>query len=186
MKKIVALLFVALLVIAGCSNKNETTDANSNLFTGEVTLPATMFQGKDIDEVTAQAKEKGVEEVIKNDDGSITYKMSKANHKKFITKMKEDITSSIKEIKSSGTFVSIKDITYNDDLSEFTMLVDKEKFEGSFDSMASMGLGLQGVYYQLFQGKNIDDTKVTIIIKDTDNEEIINTIIYPEDIKNKE
>lgn len=37
----------------------------------EVTVPATLLEGEDIDSVIAQAKEDGIKDVKKNDDSSV-------------------------------------------------------------------------------------------------------------------
>src|SRR5690606_39103557 len=76
----------------------------------EITLPASFFEGKDIDEMITEAKEEeGVKEVTKNDDGSITYKLTKERHKEMMDEMKKEIDTSIEEMKSGDDFASIKD-----------------------------------------------------------------------------
>lgn len=197
LKKFLVLVFILLLgtVITACGkddaksnqeseSKTESIEVDKGLLNVEITLPASMFEGQDIETVISEAKKDGVDEVTKNDDGSLTYKMSKAKHKEMMNEMKDSILEGIEETKTGEDFVSIKDVTYNKDFSEFTMIVDKEKFENSFDGFAAMGLGIQGMYYQLFNGANPDDYKVTIIIKDEDSGEVLDTIVYPEAFKN--
>src|SRR5690606_39726518 len=88
-----------------------------------------------IDEMITEAKEEeGVKEVTKNDDGSITYKLTKERHKEMMDEMKKEIDTSIEEMKSGDDFASIKDIKHNDKYSEFTVVVKKEDFENSFDT----------------------------------------------------
>lgn len=54
---------------------------DKGLLNVEVTIPATLYKGQDIDSIISEAKNSGIKEVIKNDDGSLTYKMSKSEHK---------------------------------------------------------------------------------------------------------
>ncbi|MGO4369850.1 hypothetical protein AB4Z21_03445 [Paenibacillus sp. MCAF20] len=49
-------------------------EVDKNLLNVTVTLPASLFEGQNIDEVIASAKEDGVKEATKNEDGSVTYK----------------------------------------------------------------------------------------------------------------
>ncbi len=56
-------------------NTEDTSGAvDKGLLNVEVTVPASFLEGEDIDSVIAQAKEDGIKDVKKNDDGSVTYK----------------------------------------------------------------------------------------------------------------
>lgn len=203
MKKILilplTLLFSILLVACGQDKESESGKKSDNadraeetkngsfkvdkgLLNVEITIPASLFEGQEIDSAITEAKKEGIKEVIKNDDGSVTYKMSKSVHKEMMKKMEKDILETIEEIKTSKDFASIKDVSYNKSFTEFTLTVNKEQFENSFDAMASMGLALPGMYYQLFSGVDSEKFKVTVIFKDESNGEIINTIVYPDDL----
>lgn len=204
MKKILilplTLLFSILLVACGQDKENENAKKSDNgdkaveetkddsfkvdkgLLNVEVTIPASLFEGQEIDSAITEAKKEGVKEVIKNDDGSVTYKMSKTVHEEMMKEMKKGILETIEEIKTSNNFASIKDVSYNKSFTEFTLTVNKEQFENSFDAMVSMGLALTGMYYQLFSGVDSEKLKVTVIFKDESNGEVINTIVYPDDL----
>lgn len=160
----------------------EKLEVEKGLLTVEITLPAAMFTDKDADTVIAEAKKEGVDEVVSNSDGSFTYKMSKAKHKEMLEAMETNILGTIEETKTSEDFTSIEDVTYNKDFTEFTMVVDKAKFENSFDGFAAMGLGISGLYYQTFKGVKEDKVKATIIIKDIASGETLDTIVYPDDL----
>ncbi|MBG9694085.1 hypothetical protein ABD91_25535 [Lysinibacillus sphaericus] len=160
----------------------EPLKVDKGLINVEVTIPATLYKGQDIDSIISEAKNSGIKEVIKNEDGSLTYKMSKSEHKKMMKELKERIVKSVEELKTSEDFVSINDVTYNKSFSEFTLIVNKEKFEGSFDAIASFGLALAGMYYQLFNGADIEDYKVTVNLKDETNGEIFDTMVYPDSL----
>lgn len=167
------------------TSDSEPLKVDKGLINVEVTIPASFFEGQDIDSVIAKAKSEGIKEVIKNDDGSITYKMSKSEHKKMMKEMVEGIIKSAEEIKTGQDFTSIKDVTYNKTFSEFTLSVNQEEFENSLDSIASFGLAVTGMYYQLFNGVNPEKYKVTVIFKNELNGEVINTIVYPDDLQEK-
>ncbi|MFJ7731656.1 hypothetical protein ACIQXF_07135 [Lysinibacillus sp. NPDC097231] len=163
-------------------SKDESFKVDKGLMNVEVTIPASFFEGQDIDSSIAQAKEEGIKEAIKNNDGSVTYKMSKSVHKEMMKDLENGILETVEDIKNSDDFASIKDVSNNKSFTEFTLTVNKEQFEGSFDAMASIGLALAGMYYQLFNGVDPEQYKVTVIFKDESNGEVINTIVYPDDM----
>lgn len=166
--------------------KNEAVSVDKGLLNVELTLPASLFEGEDIDTVIANAKKDGVKEVTKNEDGSLTYKMSKSEHKEMMKELETNIKDSIEETKTSGDFASIKDITHNDSFSEFTLLVDKAAYENSMDGFAALGYGKSGMMYQMFNGSDADSTKVTIFIKDEATQETIDEMVYPDDLKDSD
>lgn len=198
MKKLLILPLILLLgiLLVACSQgddsgkkkegaekaSEETLKVDKGLLNVEVTIPATLYKGQDIDSIISEAKNSGIKEVIKNDDGSLTYKMSKSEHKKMMKELKERLVKSVEELKTSEDFASINDVAYNKSFSEFTLTVNKEKFEGSFDALASFGLALAGMYYQLFNGADVEHYKVTVYIKDESNGEVFDTMVYPDEL----
>lgn len=162
---------------------NESIDVNKNLFGVEITLPASMFElsGQSVDEIIADAKADGIDDVIINSDGSVTYKMSKAKHDEKMEELRTGFIETVDEL-TNGDFVSIKDVTYNKNFSEFTLVVDRASYESSFDIFATFALGFTGMFYQLFDGENPDNIKVTIQIKDVNSGEVFDTVVYPDEM----
>ncbi|OPH47320.1 hypothetical protein BC351_11620 [Paenibacillus ferrarius] len=160
--------------------KPQQVEVDKGLLNVEITLPASMFKGQDVEQVITQAKAEGVKEATKNEDGSITYKMSKSVHTELVKEMEAQILKTIEDVKSGKNFPSIKDVSYNKPFSEFTLTVDKEAYEKSFDGFASLGIGLSSMYYQLFNGVSSDKNKVTINIKDEKTGSVFKTVVYPD------
>ena len=186
-------LLVLLLSIAlvACSSNEESTkeqeknkeavEVDKGLLNVEVTLPASLFEGENLDEVIAQAKEEeGIKEVTKNEDGSLTYKMSKSAHKKMMAEMEKEIKAYVEEMETSEDYTSIEKVEHNKSFTEFTVTVNKEAFENGFDGFALFGLAIQSMYYQLFDGASEEDYKTTFQLKDVETSEIFDTIIYPD------
>lgn len=171
---LIAMLIAVGIVLVACGEKG-----NDSV---EIRLPASMFEGQDIDEVIAGAKETGINEVIKNEDGSFTYKMSKATHNEVMKETETEILKFIEDTKNGEDYTSIKDITHNKSFSEFTLVVDQGAYENSLDGFAVFGFGILGMYYQLFDGATPDDLEVTIFIEDVDSGDVFGTVIYPDDI----
>ncbi|ODG91502.1 hypothetical protein BED47_07565 [Gottfriedia luciferensis] len=198
MKKFTYLLLALLITLQdGCSSNNqakhttkdpktkeESVAVDKGLFNVKLTLPASMFEGDDINKVIADAEKEGIK-VTKNTDGSLTYKMSKSQHKKMIKSIKDEIIKTVNETKESKDFISLKDITYNNDFTEFTLIVDKSAYENSMDGLAAFTFGMSGMMYQLYNGVDPNDYKVTILVKDQDTQKEFDKIVYPDSLKDK-
>lgn len=62
------------------SEDKSSIEVDKGILNVEITLPASMFEGQDIDETIEEAKKDGIKEAVKHDDGSVTYKMSRSKH----------------------------------------------------------------------------------------------------------
>lgn len=202
MKKFGFLLFLAItvLALATCGADKEASKTSSDkkeseetedfavdkgLLNVEITMPASFVEGEDIDNTIKEAEAEGIE-VTKNEDGSLTYKMSKSEHKKMMKDIKTNAEKSLDEIKTDGTFPSVKDITYNNSFSKFTLTVDKAAYENSMDSWSIIGIGITGMMYNLFNGEDMDKMKVNIDVKDEATGEVFDTTVYPDDLEEAE
>lgn len=202
MKKLIfaaLLLLIALLTACNADEEGKANEAqqqeketdseginvDKGLFNVEVTLPASFFEGGDIDQSIAEAEKEGIE-VTKNEDGSLTYKMAKTKHKEMMSEMKTSLLETIEDLKNGEDFASIKDVEYNKDFSEFTLWVDRNEYENSFDGFAVFGLGLSGAMYQLFDGADPENYNVRLVVKDEVTKEIIGEANYPKDLEKME
>lgn len=209
MKKITVLLLSSALILGACSDEKEAmqenketkdvatssetkeaketeenaeggVDVDKGLFNVEVTLPATFFEGEDMETVVANAKQQGIDEATLNEDDSVTYKMSKSKHEELMDELAKSVEEAKTEIVESGDFPSVQKVETNKDYSKFTVSVDHAAFENSMDGFATMSLGLVGSYYQAFNGIDAADMKVEIELEDAATGEVFNTIVYPE------
>lgn len=187
------MLFVVML-LAACSDnndQNQDTEESANEESGievdkgllnvEITLPASLVGEEGMEDFEASMKETVDSDITLNDDGSVTVKMSKSDHKKMLEELKEEFVASVDSIIEDESFVTIQDITYNKDLTNIQMIVsDQESFENSFDGFATLSLGIGSLFYQAFDGKDLTKDKITIEIVDQSTNETIHEIIYPD------
>lgn len=164
------------------TEKDESVGVDKGLFNVEVTLPASFFEGENIDTAIAEAKADGIKEATKNADGSVTYKMSKDKHKEMMSEMEVGVKEYMDELVTED-YPSIREVTANKEYSTFTLTVDKALYEDSFDGFASMGLGMMGMYYQVFDGVDAENTKVEINVQDESTSEVFETVVYPDDLE---
>jgi hypothetical protein len=192
-------LAIAVLALAACGADKEASKTSSDkkesetedfavdkgLLNVEITMPASFVEGDDVDATIKEAEAEGIK-VTKNEDGSLTYKMSKSEHKKMMKDIKTNAEKSIDEIKTDGTFPSVKDITYNNSFSKYTLTVDKAAYENSMDSWSIIGIGITGMMYNLFNGEDMDKMKINIDVKDETTGEVFDTTVYPDDLEEAE
>lgn len=189
-KRILALLIVTTMAITmvGCGSKTsndgakaekktESNDggisAEKNLFDVEITLPAAFFEGADMSNVETGAKAKGVHEVKANEDGSVTYIMDKKTHKALLDSIKEAVDLGIKDtLANKETYPSFTEIIYNDDLTQFDIMVDKASY-GGLQSFVALGYYMSGNMYQTMNGQSSDTVKTIVNFKDKDTGEVI-------------
>ena len=162
---------------------DESVEIGKGLLDVTITLPASLVEEDNIEATIKEAKEKGVKEAVLNDDGSLTYKMSKSVYRELKQELKDNFNEMIEELKSDNDFPSIKDVQSNKDLTAMTLIVDKELYENSLDGFAILGLGTAALCYQLFDGVQAENIAVTINIKDSTTGELFETMVYPDDLE---
>ena len=181
----------------GASNSNaavEITTENSdsinvdeNLLTVEVTMPAAFFENETPEEIQASAKESGFLSCTVNEDGSVTYKMTKGKRAEILRSFKGEIDSTIQEYLSGGENApqSYRKITYNDKVTQFDVRVDRAAYENSWtDAFYMMGFYILGGYYQIVDGVPNDQVDVIVNIIDDATGETIETGSYKNFISN--
>lgn len=154
---------------------------NKDLFYVNVTIPSSFYvSGTNVEELISQSEEEGIQ-ATRNSDGSITYRMNRIKHIEMLREQKREIHGTIKEIIASEDHPSIHDISYNDSLSQLTILVDRSTFEGDFnmDGVVSMLLGMLCVKYQLYNGASLDDQPVKVTIQDLETNKVIRETLLP-------
>lgn len=158
----------------------QNIEVNKGLFDVEVTIPVAMLgQDTDVEKIIADAKAAGASEVVQNADKSLTYRMSKAVHAKMLADLKTNFDKSIQDIKTGGKFTTVKDITYNDDMSAMELTVDRKAFEASVaDGLVVLSLMIVSAYYQTFDG--VKEYKMTLTYKDSATGEVFDTKVLPD------
>ena len=212
MKKILFILLSIVFVVA-CSSNDETnkeveqedkpaTESNEeqaeddegqdvaevevdkNLLSVEINIPANMVE--DIEKTIAEGEEEGFE-ITENEDGSLTYKMSKSKHKELMAEMRANFEETFDEFTTSEDFPSIQEIQPNKDFTEFTMVVDRDLFEEGMDFFATISLGVAGGMYMVFDGQTpSDDFNILIDLEDADTGEVFDTVKFPDDLNTEE
>lgn len=190
-KKLVALMLTVAMVLSftACGNSTQgkakddtkteqssddggSLKAEKNLLSVEITLPASLV-GDDSTELDEEAKAAGVKEITKNEDGSITMKMTKEAHKNLLASIKESVDQSNNDILADKeNYPSFDSITYNDDLTEFTVNVDASVY-GGFESFAAIAFYMEGNIYQALNAVPEDQIKTVVNFVNKDTGEVV-------------
>ena len=190
MKKWLIVFSATALLLTACGRENNTKEnyidflnVNKGIVNVDVTLPASFFIDSTEEEIIAEAKENGVTETVVNEDGLVTYTMSKSKYKEMMKEIGDGVVSTIDEIVNSREYTSIKEISYNKDFTEFDVKVDRQQYEEGFDGFAIIGLVMVSTYYSAFEGNSGEDSQTIFNMVDETTGEIYDTAIYPDDWK---
>ncbi|WP_099517381.1 hypothetical protein [Paenibacillus sp. BIHB 4019] len=165
---------------ADTNEQSQSIEVDKGLLHTEFTMPASMFKDQDMDSITADAQKSGVDEITKNADGSVTFRMPKAAHKELMKKAGKGMLQAIEDLKSGNYLAFIKDVKHNKAFSEFTFIVDQKAYKNSFDAIANFGIGAAAMSYQAIAGVAPEELKVTINIQAEGTDTIFDSIIYPD------
>ena len=158
----------------GHNSGNKCLKSRKNLLSVELTIPASLI-GDDAAILDEEAKAAGVSEITQNEDGSVTMKMSKVAHQKMLDEYKGGIDESIAEmLNDKETYPSFTEITYNEDLTEFTVKVDPATY-GGLEALSAIGLYIAGNIYQALNAVPEDQIKTIVTFVNKDTGEIIET-----------
>ena len=133
-------------------------EVDKGLLNVTITLPASFFTLLDVSgdgSYTAQtfadkATDSRLKDVTVHEDGSLSFSISKSEHKAMMDEMRQQILGSGEELKES--FPSVKSLEGTDDCTHFTLRVDRAAYENSFDAFALLTVQMQGLMYQAFNG----------------------------------
>lgn len=161
-------------------------EVDEGLLSVEITMPATFFEEETEESIKASAEENGFDSCTVNEDGSVTYKMSKAKHKEMLAEMKISIDESIAEmINGEEAVESFMKIEYADDLSKFDVYVDPAVYT-EWDGFYVLAFYIYGAYYQAFEGKDMDSIDVVVNFINNETNETISSSSYADTVAKNE
>lgn len=137
-------------------------DVDPSLFDVTLTVPKDYVEGITQEELDASADEKGFKSAKLNDDGSVTYIMTKAQHKKMMDGVKEGIDKSLSEMSGSEEYPSIVKIEANDNYTKYKVYISAGEV-GLSESLATMGLYIFSGTYHVFNGTEPDNVNIQFI-----------------------
>lgn len=168
MKKLISILLVLTMVfsLAACGKTAETYDV-------EITLPA---------ELTGQTTQESLDEAVKNgqvhtatrnEDGSVTYVMSKRQHEDLMNEVKEQLQEALDELVGSEEYSNFTKIEANSDYTHFTVTTKSTEL-GFAESFSSMMFYILGGMYAALNGTS--DVEITVDYVNAETGEVIESV----------
>ncbi|MBS5713947.1 MAG: zinc ribbon domain-containing protein [[Eubacterium] rectale] len=131
------------------TNESYQLISSSGLFNVALTIPAEYVEGTTQKELNKQAKEGAFKSATLNKDGSVTYVMSKSQHKEMLNTLKDSIADELNKIPNSTDYPNVTKVEANDDYTKFT--VTTASTELSFEEQfLSIQLYIYGGMYNAF------------------------------------
>lgn len=127
---------------------------------------------EDVSELSDGQKQMGFISAKKNSNGSVTYKIGKGDYSYYLDYLKKETAGYFDSIADDTDFPSIQKVEYNDDFSEITLCVEKDKYLNSYDTFIEDSIKVWVGYYNSFAQKK---SKCKIILKDIADDSIIDT-----------
>jgi hypothetical protein len=150
-------------------------EVDEGLLTVDITFPESFVSMGDTEmtqeSVDASAAEQGYLGGKLNDDGSVTYTMTKLKQRELLDQMKSDFDDSIQE--TLAEYPNVKSVTRNDDFSEISIEVTEEDFATGF---LAFGFSFTAYFYQVLDGKEF---KTDIVYVDASSGEELSRTTYP-------
>lgn len=167
MKRFVCMLLTWAMVVSLCACGAAKAPVEEDV---TVTLPADLL-ALDGTEVTQEDLDQTIEEegwksATLNEDGSITYVMTKEKHEEMLQEVRGLIDEAIAEMTDSGDYSNIVSVEPNDDYSQFTVTLNTDEV-GLMESIAVLGLYIYGAMYQTVNGAETDNINVQFVNADT-------------------
>lgn len=133
-------------------------ETENGLFYVNITLPAD-FVGEDVtqESIDAKAGESYTSGKL-NEDGSVTYKMTKKQHKAMLDGISESIENSLQEMVDDSDY-SFTKITHNSDFTSFDAYLSTEEL-GFAESFMVLGFYMFGGMYSVFTGQEAENVSV--------------------------
>ena len=176
MKRIFSLLLILVMIVSSCAAKPEPKEPDNI----SITLPAEIFSDTTDEEIKELTSEEGVLAINRLENGDIELVITKEAQREVLDGLKENIDSTITSlVDQANQFSSFSDISYKDDLSEFTILVDKASYQ-DYEMYSVLGFYISGVLYQMLTGIRLDEIDVAIEVLDKDTKEVINSESFRE------
>lgn len=154
-------------------------EVDTNLLSVDITIPASFFEGEEPQDIIDGAEEQGISETTVNPDGSVTYRMTRSQHRELLDALRVSITEGLDEMVAETA--SVRAVNHNADLTEFDLIVDRAAYEDSLDAFAVLGVAISAGYYQLFSGSDPDSYRVVVNTVDADTDETFETSTIPDD-----
>ena len=153
---------------ASTSASEDGLNVEKNLFSVTLTYPASMVdEGTTQDSLNDEIKGiDGIKSATLNEDGSVTYIMTKAYHKQIMDDIAQTIDESMAEMVGSADYPNFTKVEANEDYTVFTVTT-KSKSLSLDESLSLLQFYTEGAFYSVVSGNDADSIHVDFVNADT-------------------
>lgn len=155
---------ISLQEAADAISTAEQIEVEDNLFDVTLTLPADYASDITEEEIAQQVADGKVHTGTLNDDGSVTYTMSKAQHAALLESIAAELRSTLDDMIGSTDYPNLTAIEANDDFTDFTVYTTTQPGAvGLSDEMSVLIYYTCGKMYGIVSGQEPDNIHVDIL-----------------------
>lgn len=149
-------------------------EVDQGLLSVTITLPADFAEDVTQASIDKSIADGEIQDGQINDDGTVTYQLSKSQHEDSLAQLRGTIDEIVAEENTTNPGL-YEEVTYNDIMTQFSVVVaDRKKYEQSM-SMLSFGLLFGAAFYQIFYGVPENERNVVIEYVDGATGEVFDT-----------
>ncbi len=138
-------------------------DVDNGLFNVTLSIPADFVDAEKTQaDYDAMIQEKGYKSITLNEDGSLTYVMTKSQHKGLMAEMRTSFEESLDEMVGSEDYPNFVGIKANELFTEFKITTKSEELDLA-ESFSVLAFYMMSGMYNIFNGTEVDNCKVTFI-----------------------
>ncbi|HIX13874.1 MAG TPA: flagellar hook-length control protein FliK [Candidatus Anaerofilum faecale] len=149
----------------GSASSEQKIEVEEEVFDVKVTLPADMV-GETTQEQLDSENAGKVHSVTLNNDGSVTFVMSKSQHKEMMAEMAASLDESLSEMVGTEDYPNVQKIEHNDDYTSFTITTTSTELSLQ-ESMSAMVYYVSGGMYNTFAGNPSANIHVDFVNADS-------------------
>ena len=171
--RLIPLTLILSLLLTACGSSDVKVELPEFLAVEEF--------GEDMDKESLEDDER-LEKVDIKDNGSIVISMSKGEYDRELKHKKERIDNAIKSLTANEEFTFVDDVKFDKEYKKIDILVDKSKLDETpeFTVYIAHLVGLSAYSYQTYAEKS-QGSIINFI--DSSNNEVIDSLDFPEDFK---
>ena len=146
----------------------------------QITIPAALFTGEDLDEISAAAiEEHGVAEIVPVEDDKLVYTMSPEAKESLLEEAEDQLEKKLTSLKDERQYDYIIEISYASSFDDFFLATDLDQPEKALP--AASELYMAAVYYQyLYAAEELVKEMVIVIESEETGER--ERLAYPGDL----
>ncbi len=141
-------------------------EVDKGLFNVELTIPAEFVGDVTQEKLDESVAEKGYKSATLNEDGSVTYVMTKSQHEELVKVIEGEINDGMKGMIGSEDYPDITDVTANSDYTSFA-ITTKNAEPNMNETLSVMIYYMYGGMYAVFNGEKAENIHVDFVNADS-------------------